>query len=82
MLPMLALLAACVAAPAFGQQWFVTFGTASGLGNNNTYGVYVSGSTVYVGTTGGLSISTNCGSTYVNRTTSNGLVLRHVLIYG
>ncbi|MFM7245095.1 MAG: hypothetical protein ACKO40_13110, partial [Planctomycetaceae bacterium] len=74
MLPMLALLAACVAAPASAQQLrFVTFGTASGLGNNSTYGVFASGGTVYVATNGGLSISTNGGSSYVNRTTSNGL---------
>lgn len=53
----LALLAACVATPASAQQLrFVTFGTASGLGNANTYGVFVSGSTVYATTSSGFSI--------------------------
>ena len=44
--------------------------TANGLGNNNVVGgVYVVGSTVYAGTQGGLSISTDGGATFTNRTT-------------
>ena len=74
MLPTLALLAACVTVPVVAEPLrFVTYGTASGLGNNNTYGVFVSGSTVYVATGGGLSISTNVGTSFTNKTTSNGL---------
>ena len=37
------------------------------------FGVYASGSTVYAATGGGLSISTNGGVTFTNKTTENGL---------
>ena len=47
--------------------------TTNGLGNNSVYGVYVVGTTVYAGTNGGLSISTDGGATFTNRTTTNGL---------
>lgn len=47
--------------------------TASGLGNNFVFGVYAVGSTVYAATFGGLSISTNGGSSFTNSTTANGL---------
>ncbi|MFM7587427.1 MAG: hypothetical protein ACKO6M_10450, partial [Bacteroidota bacterium] len=43
------------------------------MGNNNVLGVYVSGSTVYAATGGGLSISTNGGTSFTNYTTANGL---------
>ena len=47
--------------------------TANGLGNNAVQGVYASGSNIYAATTGGLSISTNGGSSFTNYTTTNGL---------
>ena len=44
------------------------------MGANGVYGVYASGSTVYAGTNGGgLSISTDGGASFTNKTTSNGL---------
>ena len=50
-----------------------TSNTGAGLGSNTLRGVYVIGSTVYAATTGGLSISTDGGATFTNKTTSNGL---------
>ncbi|MBI5825195.1 MAG: hypothetical protein HZB18_14290 [Chloroflexi bacterium] len=47
--------------------------TANGLGSNYVFDAYVSASNVYAGTTGGLSISTNGGSSFTNKTTANGL---------
>ena len=47
--------------------------TTNGLGNNIVNGVYASGSTVYAATAGGLSISTDGGTTFTNKTTGNGL---------
>ncbi len=47
--------------------------TTDGLGANYVQGVYVSGSTVYAATAGGVSISTNGGATFTNKTTANGL---------
>jgi hypothetical protein len=47
--------------------------TADGLGATIVYGVYAVGSKVYAGTSGGLSISTNSGSSFTNYTTSIGL---------
>ena len=38
------------------------------------YGVYASGSNIYAATDGGLSISTNGGSSFTNYTTTSGLV--------
>ncbi|MEK6753498.1 MAG: hypothetical protein AABZ00_14670, partial [Chloroflexota bacterium] len=47
--------------------------TADGLGGNNIRRVSVNGSTVYAGTFGGLSISTDGGATFINKTTADGL---------
>ena len=47
--------------------------TANGLGSNDVTDVYVVGSTVYAVTERGLSISTNGGSTFTNRTIRQGL---------
>jgi len=47
--------------------------TTSGLGSNVVYGVYAVGSTVYAATDGGLSISTNGGTSFTNYTIANGL---------
>jgi len=46
---------------------------SSGLGDNIVYGVYASGSTIYAATFGGLSISTDGGASFTNKTTTNGL---------
>ena len=45
----------------------------TGLGDSYVQGVYASGSTVYVATAGGLSISTNGGASFTNKTTTDGL---------
>ena len=45
----------------------------SGLGDNWVQEVYADGSTVYAATKGGLSISTDGGVTFKNRTTEDGL---------
>jgi hypothetical protein len=46
--------------------------TADGLGSNYVLAVYVTDDTVYAGTlTGGLSISTDGGATFTNRTVAN-----------
>jgi hypothetical protein len=47
--------------------------TANGLGSNNIFGVYAVGNTVYASTQGGLSISTDGGTSFSNKTTTNGL---------
>ena len=47
--------------------------TTNGLGGNFVFGVYASGSSIYAATSGGLSISTNGGSSFTNTTTANGL---------
>jgi hypothetical protein len=52
---------------------FSNFTTAQGLGNNNVFSIYASGGTVYAGTAGGLSISTNGGTSWSNYTTADGL---------
>jgi len=66
-------LAATPAALANGLS-FTNYTTAQGLGNDNLFGVYASGSNIYAATVGGgLSISTNGGSSFTNYTTSNGL---------
>ena len=49
------------------------------------YGVFASGSTVYAATGGGLSISTNGGNSFANKTTANGLghnIVRGVFVSG
>ena len=52
--------------PAYATWVFNNKTTTNGLGSNTVNGVYVSGSTVYAATTGGLSISTNGGSSFSN----------------
>ncbi|MFD2571935.1 putative Ig domain-containing protein [Spirosoma soli] len=52
---------------------YTTRTTANGLGDDLLYGVYAVGNVVYAATQGGLSISTDGGSTFTNRTTANGL---------
>ena len=43
---------------------FTNYTTANGLGANNVYGVYASGSSIYAATQGGLGISTNGGTSF------------------
>ncbi len=43
------------------------------LGSNNVRGVFVSGGTIYAATSAGVSISTDGGANFVNRTTLDGL---------
>ncbi|RAJ93002.1 Leucine-rich repeat (LRR) protein [Larkinella arboricola] len=50
------------------------------LANFRVYGVYAQGNTVYAATSGGLSISTNGGQHFTNRTTDHGL--GHNRVYG
>jgi hypothetical protein len=57
---------------------FTNYTTANGLGNNSVRGVYASGSSIYAATSagnggGGLSISTNGGTSFTNYTIANGL---------
>ncbi len=52
--------------------------TADGLGGNSVRAVYGAGSTVFAATDGGLSISTNGGTTFTNKNTTNGLPIRDV----
>jgi hypothetical protein len=52
---------------------FTNYTTSNGLGNNSVRGVYASGSSIYAATGGGLSISTNGGTSFTNYTTANGL---------
>ncbi|MBP6483095.1 MAG: IPTL-CTERM sorting domain-containing protein [Rhodoferax sp.] len=54
-----------------GGATFTNKTTANGLGSNDVYGVFASGSTVYAATAGGLSISTDGGATFNNKTTAN-----------
>jgi hypothetical protein len=60
------------ASPAYALSW-TNRTTADGLGSNSVRGVYVSGSTVYAATDGGLSISTDGGASFTNKTTADGL---------
>ncbi len=48
------------------------------LTNSSTQGVFASGSTVYVGTTSGLLISTDGGTTFTTKTITNGLGANNV----
>jgi len=64
-------LAATPAALANGLT-FTNYTTADGLGDNFVYGVYASGSNIYAATYGGLSISTNGGSSFTNYTSGLG----------
>ena len=45
----------------------------SGLGSNVLRGVYATDDTIYAATNGGLSISTNGGTTFTNKTVANSL---------
>ncbi|MCX6417477.1 MAG: OmpA family protein [Actinobacteria bacterium] len=67
-----------------GGASFTNYTTANGLGSNNVSGVFVVGNTIYASTTdttygygnptvGGLSISTNGGTTFTNKNMANGL---------
>ena len=71
-----------------GGQTFINKTTLNGLGSNDVNGVYVNADNVYVATActntnadqiscdssdGGLSISTDGGNSFTNRTTANGL---------
>jgi hypothetical protein len=47
--------------------------TADGLGDNFVSAIYVVGSTIYAGTSGGLSISTDGGGTWQNFDSTDGL---------
>ncbi|WP_461133151.1 T9SS type A sorting domain-containing protein [Spirosoma lituiforme] len=47
--------------------------TANGLGDDLVRSVYANGNLVYVGTNGGLAISSDMGNTFINKTTANGL---------
>lgn len=50
---------------------FSNYTTANGLGNNRGNAVYVSGSSIYTATWGGLSISNDGGSSWTTYTTAN-----------
>lgn len=58
-------------------QWtalpWTNYTTANGLGSNYVLDVEVSGSSLYAGTAGGLSVSTDGGTSWTNYTTSHGL---------
>jgi hypothetical protein len=66
-----------------GGLTFTNYTTTNGLGSNNVSGVYAVGNTIYAATKhyvvggvvvgGGLSISTDGGLTFTNKTTANGL---------
>ena len=63
--------------PAQASTCVLTFTnktTANGLGSNILTGVYAVGSTVYAATSAGLSISTDGGENFTNKTTSDGLL--------
>lgn len=52
-----------------GSSWT----NISGMGNAQILGIYVNSATIYVGTSGGLSVTSNSGSTWQNYTTTQGL---------
>lgn len=67
-------LVAVTATPAQAVPNFTNYTKElNGLGSNSLNGVYVFGSTIYAATDGGLSISTDGGATFTNRTTADGL---------
>ena len=47
--------------------------TGAGLGSNSVYDVYASGNNIYVATSGGLSISTNSGTSWTNTNFNNAV---------
>ena len=51
----------------------ITYTTSTGFGSDKVNGVYATGTIVYAATDGGLSISTNNGSSWRNYTTADGL---------
>ena len=63
------LLGVLVPAGSAAAVSFTNRTTADGLGNNYVQGVYADGSNVYAATMDGLSISTDSGATFTNRTT-------------
>lgn len=64
--------------PAYAVWIFSNKTTANGLGDDIVYGVYANSGVVYAATYGGLSISTDGGSSFVNRTTNEGLGANYV----
>lgn len=62
-----------LAITADGGAHFVTRTSADGLGADDVFNVFVSGSKVYAATRAGLSISTDGGEHFVNRTIADGL---------
>jgi hypothetical protein len=62
---------------SFGGDW--SGGTSAQIGSAEATNVAVSGSNVYVGTLYGLSISADGGSTWVTRTTADGLPCDNVM---
>ena len=52
-----------------GSSWT----NSNGMGNAQILGVYVNSSDIYLGTSGGFSVSTNSGSSWQNFTTTQGL---------
>lgn len=54
-----------------GGGTFSTRNMTNGLGSNNVYGVYTVGSTVYAATDGGVSLSTDGGTSFTNRSRAN-----------
>ncbi len=57
----------------FINPTFVTYSTDNGLGHKYVYGVHYSDGVIYAATHGGLSISTDGGNTFANRTSADGL---------
>ncbi|MFK7904815.1 MAG: LamG-like jellyroll fold domain-containing protein [Chitinophagales bacterium] len=55
------------------QIAFTVKTTEDGLGHNRVRSIFVDESIVYLGTDGGVSISTDGGATFTNRTTADGL---------
>lgn len=54
-------------------QTFVYKTTTNGLGSNTTYNGFFDGTTIYIGTAGGLSMSTDHGLTYTNKSIVDGI---------
>ena len=50
---------------------FTNYTTTNGLGNNVVRSVYAKGGTIYAATNGGLSISTNNGTSWITRNVTN-----------
>jgi len=65
--------AAASSAPSSQPLSFTTYTTANGLGGNFTQAIYATGGVLYAGTGGGVSKSTDGGTTWTNSTTASGL---------